>query len=278
MMKGFLFTVAICAWLSCNSIAVGQGGGMGGGMGGGGKGHGGMGSSAGSDRRNAPSDYYRGAAPPPTQIILTPHGGEYLLTETNHYEIVYMPLQTRIYVFDSKMKPLSARDVHAQMSLKVSAENTPQWIPFQYVGMPAGSAEQDYVVAVFDNRQLTDEDTPIALEFSGLPNQHKATSPFTSLFKSGPGDKTTISFNPTFSPSKIRPYVARVLLTEADRDGVMRQRMCPVSGQMLGSRGPITKVYIADHPLYLSGEDCIAAVKDAPEKYLPQPVTPMPAR
>ena len=26
MTKGFLFTVLICAWLSCNSIAVGQGG------------------------------------------------------------------------------------------------------------------------------------------------------------------------------------------------------------------------------------------------------------
>jgi hypothetical protein len=81
-----------------------------------------------------------------------------------------------------------------------------------------------------------------------------------------------------FSSSKIRPYVARVLTTEADRDGVMRQRVCPVSGQVLGSTGPVIKLYIADTPLYLSGEDGIAAVKDAPEKYLPQPVTPNPGR
>ena len=30
-------------------------------------------------------------------------------------------------------------------------------------------------------------------------------------------EKPTASFTPVFSPSKIRPYVAKVLLTEADR-------------------------------------------------------------
>ena len=38
----------------------------------------------------------------------------------------------------------------------------------------------------------------------------------------------------SFSPSKIRPYVARVLLTEADQEGFRRQNVCPVSGKLLG--------------------------------------------
>jgi hypothetical protein len=253
-----LIAVAMCAWLVCESTAVGQGGGVGSGMGGG-RGRGGMGDS---DRRNGPSNYYRGKAPPPPQLISTPHGGEYLITDTNHYEIVYMPLQTRIYLFDEKLKPLSARDVHARMSLTLPSESVPWTIPFQHVVMPAGAAEQDYVVAVFDVRQLPDRDTPIAFEFSGLPNRRHPTA----------------GFNPIFSPAKIRPYVARVLLTEADRDGVMRQRVCPVSGQMLGAKGPIIKLYIADYPLYLSGEECIAAVNESPEKYLPPPVSSIPGR
>ena len=77
-----------------------------------------------------------------------------------------------------------------------------------------------------------------------------------------------------FSPAKIRPYVARVLMTEADHEAIKRQMFCPVSGQMLGTKGPIVKLYIADTPLYLSGEDCIAAVTESPEKYLRQPVGP----
>ena len=39
---------------------------------------------------------------------------------------------------------------------------------------------------------------------------------------------------------------------------------------MLGSRGPIVKLYIADFPLYLSGEDCISSVERSPQQYLPR--------
>jgi hypothetical protein len=270
MARGFIFTVAVCAWLLCEATAVGQGGGMGGGMGGmggGGGGRGGMGGSRGSDRQNAPSNYYRGKAPPPPQLISTPHGGEYLHIDTNRYEIVYMPLQARIYLFDKDFKPLSARDVHARMSPK----DAPQPIPFQYVTLPAGTTEQDYVVAAFDFQQLPDKDTPITFEFSGLPDRHK----FLGIWDRHEG---TASFTPIFSPSKIRPYVARVLLTEADREEVMRRRVCPVSGQLLGTKGPVIKLYIADYPLYLAGQDYVEAVNEAPEKYLPHPATLMSAR
>ena len=141
------------------------------------------------------------------------------------------------------------------MLLTLPSEGRPRHIPFQYVAMPAVAGEQDYVVAVFDMRQLRDRETPITFEFSALPDRRHPTA----------------SFTPVFSPAKIRPYVARVSLTQADRDGVMRQRVCPVSGQMLGTRGPIIKLYLADFPLYLSGEDCIAAVQQAPDKYSPRP-------
>jgi hypothetical protein len=255
--RTLMLGVAMCAWMLCEATAVGQGGGgMGGGMGGGrgGGGHGG-------GRDSGQSNLGRNLSPPPPQVILTPHGGQYLETETNRYEIVYMPLQTRIYLFDKEMKPLSARDIHAQMSPKLSSASAPPQIPFQYVAMPAGAVEQDYVVAAFDISQLSRE-TPIAFEFSGLPSRHK----FLGIWDRHDG---TASFTPLFSPAKIRPYVARVLPTEADRDGVMRQKFCPVSNQMLGSKGPVIKVYIADNPLYLSGEDCLAAVQQAPDKYLP---------
>ena len=188
-------------------------------------------------------------------------------TDTNRYEIVYLPLQARVYLFDHDMKPLSARDVHLRMSLKLPAETTPRQIPFQYVTLPAGTAEQDYMVAAFEFRQLPEKETPITFEFSGLPDKHK----FLGIWDRHEG---TASFTPVFSPAKVRPYVARVLLTEADHDAIMRQVFCPVSGQMLGTKGPIVKLYIADRPLYVSGEDCIAAVSESPEKYLRQPVGP----
>jgi hypothetical protein len=238
-------------WLVAASAAFGQPG-MGGGRHGGGR----------SSSSDSDSDSRRAYKPPPTPVALTPHGGAFVRTETNHYEVVYMPLQTRIYLFDDKQKPQSARDVHAQMTLQMPGEGVPRRIPFQYVLLPPGTAEQDYVVAPLDIRPLEDKEISITLEFSGLPDRKNPTASFTPYY-------------PHFS---IRPYVAKVLVTEADRDGIARQRICPVSGVPLGSRGPITKLYLGDFPLYVAGDDCIAAVEEAPEKFLPHPPVPPPGR
>lgn len=98
MSRGLLLIVATCALILLASTALGQSSGRGGGRHGGG----------GQGRDAGPSDPTRNMKPPAPQIVLTPHGGEYLQTEAVQYEIVYMPLQARIYLFDKKMKPLSA--------------------------------------------------------------------------------------------------------------------------------------------------------------------------
>ena len=118
MGKSLLFTVAFGALFSCESIALGQGMGGGRGQGGG---------SWGAGHSKSPSDDYHAVAPSPP-VTLTPHGGEFIATKTNQYELVFMPLQARIYLFDDKMKPLTARDAHAQMSFTVPQQSTPQKI------------------------------------------------------------------------------------------------------------------------------------------------------
>ena len=210
----------------------------------------------------APSDYYRGSTPPPSQVVLTPHGGQYLNTDSNVYELVFMPLQARIYVYDKSLQPLSARDVHAQMSMQLPGQSGLCRIPFQYVATPPAAAQQDYVVAVFDVSQLHDKETPITFELSSLSDRRHPTATFT----------------PLWSRSKVRPYVARVLPRKADLDGVMRQRICPVCGEVLGSKGPVFKLLIGEYVLYVCGENCMAAVSETPEKYLPQPQMPVTGR
>ena len=241
--RAFPVIVALCGSLLGASTAFGQFSGRGGG-----------GRHGGGESRDSDSDSRSSYKPLPTQAPLTPHGGEYVSTEKNYYEVVYMPFQTRIYLFDSKLKPLSARDVRAQMSLEMPNENARRRIPFQYAIMPPGTTEQDYVVAQFDIRPLQDKEISITLEFSD-PSDHRYP---------------TASFTPYYPRFSTRPYVAKVLLTDADRDGIARQRVCPVTGPPLGSRGAITKLYIADFPLYVAGDDCISAVKEAPERFVPQ--------
>ena len=148
------------------------------------------------------------------------------------------------------------------MILQLPRENAPRRISFQYAAMPPGATEQDYVMAVFDIRPLQDKETSVTFQFSGLSDHRNPTA----------------TFAPYYPRLNIRPYVAKALLTEADRDGVARQQVCPVAGVPLGSRGPVVKLYIADYPLYVSGDDCIEAVREAPQKFLPQPPMPSPGR
>jgi len=181
-----------------------------------------------------------------------------LKTEANYYEMVVMPLQTRIYVYDKMLKPLGARDVRVQMSLQPPGESAVRQIPFQYVVLPPTMAEQDYVVAVWDAASLGSKETPITIEFSGLPDHRRPTT----------------SFTPLFSSDKIRPYVAQVLPMKSEADRVLRQRTCPACGDVLGNKGPVVKVLIGDYPLYLCCENCIATVRESPERYLPRPQMP----
>ena len=242
--KWFFVGVCMSGFLLMPSFGFGQGGGPGPG------GH------------SSPSDYYRGSTLPPPTTVLSPHGGHYLSTESNRFEIVFMPLQTRIYVYDKLVKPQSARDLQVQMSLLMPGERTVRKIPFQYITAQAG-VDQDYLVAIFEVAPLRGKETPITVEVSNLPNRKQPT----------------VSFTPMLSDGKIRPYVAQVLPVKTDESGVLRQRTCPVSGDVLGVKGPVVKVLIADYPLYLCCEGCIEAVRDEPEKYLPRrPAATAPGR
>jgi hypothetical protein len=178
------------------------------------------------------------------------------VTRSAEFELVMMPLQTRIYGFDESLKPIDIKNIHVEMSLQLPAENRPSRIVFQYVAAAAG--EQDYLVAALDTKQLRDKETPITLELSNLPDQKQSKA----------------SFTPVFTPARIRPYVAQVLLMKADAPAVARQRVCPVSGDVLGSRGRVVKVLIGEYPLYLCGEECLPAVQQEPQKFLPRPPEP----
>jgi len=211
---------------------------------------------------SSPSDYYRGSVLPERARVLTPHGGQYLSTETNRFEIVFMPLQTRVYVYDRLVKPLSAQEIQVQMSLIMPGERTARKISFQLIPIQPG-VEQEYLVANLDIGPLKGKETAITVEISNLPNRKQPT----------------VSFTPMLTDEKIRPYVAQVLPVKTDAEGVMRQRTCPVSGDVLGTKGPVVKLLIADAPLYLCCEGCIKAVRDEPEKYFPrQPAAAPPNR
>jgi hypothetical protein len=198
-----------------------------------------------------------GGLPPLAQR--TPHGGLFLETRSHRLEVVYLPQETRVYLYEESGQPLSTRQLRSQMSPRLRSESDPRQVPLQYVAQPAGSQDQDYLAAALDVTRLPDE-TPITFHFENLPDRRHSKA----------------EFNPVFSRSQIRPYVAWVSFVQADREGLAGQQVCQVTGARLGSMGDPVKVLVGDRPLYLCCAGCIEKVKerhDAHPAELPAPAT-----
>ncbi len=57
-------------------------------------------------------------------------------------------------------------------------------------------------------------------------------------------------------------------LSEADRAVAEKQKVCPVSGEPLGSMGVPVKVTVKDRDVFLCCEGCKSAILDDPDTYL----------
>jgi hypothetical protein len=126
--------------------------------------------------------------------------------------------------------------------------------PLHYVAPPVGSNEQDYLEAAVDLTKIRDGDMRVTLNLENLPLPHRPK----------------VSFAQTFALSKAKLPVTLAALSESDRTGIARQRVCPVTGAPLGSMGDPIKVLIDDRSLYLCCQGCVAKVKNAPETYTPK--------
>ncbi len=59
-------------------------------------------------------------------------------------------------------------------------------------------------------------------------------------------------------------------LSPADRESVEQQRICPVSGQLLGSMGEPLKVEVQDREVWICCAGCEAPLQEDPQQYLAQ--------
>lgn len=57
-------------------------------------------------------------------------------------------------------------------------------------------------------------------------------------------------------------------LSEADRAAAMKQHVCPVTGEMLGTMGKPIKVTVKDQDVWVCCSGCTKQLKEDPDKYL----------
>jgi uncharacterized protein YceK len=58
------------------------------------------------------------------------------------------------------------------------------------------------------------------------------------------------------------------VLTAEDRAAAEKQRICPVTDQLLGSMGDPYKLEVKNRTVFLCCEGCVVAIRQNPDKYL----------
>ena len=136
--------------------------------------HAGHGSTAGT-RTNKPSrqpraSIARGAATEHTTLAdKRPHGGHIHRSAYHSFEVLYLPHETRIYVYGPTEWPTSALGVAGSVAMQVRGNPTTYRYELRYVPKSGSDSDQDYLVADVDVTRIRDGDMNVTIELSQLP-------------------------------------------------------------------------------------------------------------
>lgn len=214
------------------------------------QGHAGHAGHAGHGAPAAHDPHSAAAEQAPTQK--SPHGGQLTRTARHTAEVVYHPRETRVYLYGMTGDPVAVKGIQGEMAMQVRGSDEVLRVPLKEAAQPAGSKGQGYLTAAVDVSRIRDGDMTVTMELTGLADEREPK----------------VHFNQTFALFKARAKVAVAALTQADRAGIGRQQVCPVTGGRLGGMGTPVKVLVDGRPLYLCCGGCLAKVRANPEHYL----------
>lgn len=198
-------------------------------------------------RQQSPRDEYVDQKPMPA-----PHGGQITPTRSHHFEVVYTPQETRLYVYSPSRQPVNVRGITGEVEMEMNADRKAFRFPLQVVAGSAYSADVGYLVAGVDVSRVRDGDMQATFLLNNLPAR----------------DEPQARFTQTFALSRPALSVNVVPLTEADRPLIERQRICPVMDAGLRDHGTPIKLLVNNQPLYLCCEGCIEEVQKNPQHYV----------
>ena len=203
------------------------------------------------------ADHQHAQTRPASIVGQPPHGGQVYATSLQYFEVVYLPQETRVYLYGPTQWPMSASGAQGQVAMQVRGDDRVFRYPLQHVSAGDGSTGEDYLAAGVDVSRVRDGDMAVTFHLASLPYQQQPQ----------------VTFTQRFALTQARPAVAIAALAEPDRAAIARQRVCPVSGGVLGSMGTPVKLLVGDQPVYLCCQGCIGKVRENPEKFVAQPGT-----
>ena len=175
--------------------------------------------------------------PPPP-----PHGGQISETQWHHFEVVYLPHETRIYVYSLSRVPLYPQGAQGEVTMRMISNDSQFQGPVRYATDENG---RGYLSLEVDVSRVRDGDMTVEFVLQRLPFRQEPEAVFSQTF------------------ARTRPIgvVRQVPLTQDDHPLLMRQQNCPVSQTPLGLHGAPIKLLVGDTPLLVCGSACIGQVE-----------------
>ena len=193
-----------------------------------------------------PNRYPTGPAVPAAQTPIGPaHRGQVKTSWQHVVEVVYLPHQIQVYIYDSQRRPLNPQGVTGDVVLEVQGNPRQWWYRLE------PSPTENCLIANVDVSRVRDSDMVAVFELRNLPHH----------------EEPQIRFSQLFALTKAGPSIETSAYTLADRDAVQRQAVCPVTGGPFDHGNPI-KVVIDGSPIYVCCEGCVEALKKDPARYL----------
>lgn len=171
-----------------------------------------------------------------------PHGGAVQTVGGLSIESLVEPEGIRVFAYDNQGNPLDADAARGVAVLQVPGDAK----RYRYDLFPdvTQNGKADSLAVAVDLRKFAGTTVGIELQIVGLPG----------------------------APNEPLRAVAKVAVPRTKEQRVAaviaEQKVCPVSGEQLGSMGDPIAVTVGEQDLYVCCQGCVAAVKADPEKYL----------
>lgn len=192
--------------------------------------------------------HHAGTGQRPLEVLLTEsdgeglHGGSMQSVSGLMVETVVEPDGIRVFPYDNQGKPLDVGTARGVAVLKVDGDAK----RYRYDLFPdvAENGGVESLAVAVDLRRIAGSMMSIELQIVGLPGA-------------------------SHQPLRVETHAAAPM-TETQRvaAAIAEQRVCPVSGQPLGSMGEPIAVAVGDGTVFVCCAACVDAVKSDPAKYL----------
>ncbi len=171
-----------------------------------------------------------------------PHGGNLYRAGDLQAETVIEPGALRLFVYDRDGQPIDLRAARGLATLKVQGGAK----RYRYDLFPEIRKDQsaEALAVAVDLRRIAGQQAEIAVQLVGVPGAERQPV--------------------TFTASAVAPMTEQQRIAAA----IAGQKVCPVSGQPLGSMGEPIPVTIGEQTVYVCCAGCIDAVNANPERYL----------